>query len=218
MQATKINKQEIISKFMEYVLEHDTAPKSIYKFSKELDIEEKEFYDYYSSFDQLEADIYSVFYDEAIKLMMSEVSYNDLDAKNELLVFYFTFFELLTNNRSYTTLSLNKAKYDLKKIKLLMPLKNKFTEFIKALHIDTIDLKEEKLNSFKQKSIEELAWTQFLFTLKFWLDDTSAGFEKTDLFIEKSVNASFDLINTTPLNNIIDFGKFFFKEKIKPQF
>jgi len=63
-----------------------------------------------------------------------------------------------------------------------------------------------------------LAWTQFLFTLKFWLEDTSIGFEKTDLFIEKSVNASFDLMNMTPLENIIDFGKFFFKEKIKPQF
>jgi hypothetical protein len=51
--------------------------------------------------------------------------------------------------------------------------------------------------------------------MKFWLDDTSPSFEITDIFIEKSVKASFDLINTTPLKSIIDFGKFLYKEKMQ---
>jgi hypothetical protein len=55
-------------------------------------------------------------------------------------------------------------------------------------------------------------------TIKFWLDDNSKGFEKTDIFIEKSVNASFDILDTTPLKSVIDFGKFLFKEKINPNF
>jgi hypothetical protein len=54
-----------------------------------------------------------------------------------------------------------------------------------------------------------------LVTLKFWLDDTSASFEKTDIFIEKSIKVSFDVIDTTPLKSIIDFGKFLFKEKMQ---
>jgi hypothetical protein len=53
-----------------------------------------------------------------------------------------------------------------------------------------------------------------MLTLKFWLDDTSPSFEKTDMFIEKSVNTSFDIINIQPLKSFIDFGKFIFKEKI----
>jgi len=211
-------KKDILTKYMNYVLENEQPPKSIYTFSKELDIEEKEFYQFYTSLDQIASDVYNVFYDETLKLMMTDSSYNNLDSKNRLLVFYFTFFELMTNNRSYVVMSLGKRNFDLKKIKLLMPLKKKFHEFIKSLAIDSIDLKQEKLNTIKEKGMEELAWTQFLFTLKFWLEDTSIGFEKTDLFIEKSVNASFDLMNMTPLENIIDFGKFFFKEKIKPQF
>ena len=51
--------------------------------------------------------------------------------------------------------------------------------------------------------------------MKFWMDDTSASFEKTDIFIEKSVNTSFDVLNVIPLKSIIDFGKFIFKEKVK---
>jgi len=53
-----------------------------------------------------------------------------------------------------------------------------------------------------------------MMTLKFWLDDSSAGFEKKDILIEKSVNTSFDILNIAPLKSVIDFGKFLFKEKM----
>ena len=46
------------------------------------------------------------------------------------------------------------------------------------------------------------------------MDDTSASFEKTDVFIEKSVNTSFDVLQVTPLKSVIDLGKFLFKEKM----
>ncbi|GGF67125.1 TetR family transcriptional regulator C-terminal domain-containing protein [Wenyingzhuangia marina] len=219
MKTTKnITKQEILTAYMNHVLDFDNQPNSIHAFAKKLGIEEKDFYQHYTSFDQIASDVYVTFYEEAIKLMMSEISYNELDSRNELLAFYFTFFELLTNNRSYVLSTLNKPTIDLKRFKLFIPLRNQFKGFIKSLNIETIDLKQEKLNTFKEKSVEEIAWTQLLFTIKFWMEDTSPAFEKTDLFIEKSVNACFDLIDYTPLESIIDFGKFFFKEKIKPQF
>ena len=82
------------------------------------------------------------------------------------------------------------------------------------MDIQTIDFKEDKLEKIQQRSIKESAWFQLLVTMKFWIDDTSSSFEKTDIFIEKSVKSSFDLIDTTPLKSIIDFGKFLFKEKI----
>lgn len=54
-----------------------------------------------------------------------------------------------------------------------------------------------------------------MMALKFWMDDSSASFEKTDIFIEKSVKLSSELMNTAPLESLIDFGKFLFKEKIQ---
>lgn len=216
MESTEINKQQILSKYMEYVLEHGAQPKSIYSFSKELNIEEKTFYDHYNSFESIAQDVYATFYKETINLISQDESFEQLDAKNKLLVFYYTFFELLTANRSYVIQTLKESKNILEKIKMLQPLRTHFKEFVKALDIEKIDFKKEKINELNNKGIEEMAWNQLLFTLKFWIEDTSAGFEKTDIFIEKSVNASFDLLDITPLKNIIDFGKFFFKEKIKP--
>lgn len=216
METKETSKQEILSKYMEYVLEHEKAPKSIYKFSKELEIEETQFYNFYNSFDDIAKDVYTTFYNETIKLIFNDETFDELDAKNKLLTFYYTFFELLTANRSYVVLTLKENKNILDKISITKDLKIKFKKFISSLEIETIDLKKEELNKINQNGLETLAWTQFLMTLKFWLEDGSKAFEKTDLFIEKSVNASFDLLDITPLKSLIDFGKFIFKEKIKP--
>lgn len=216
MATQEISKKEILSKYMEYVLENETAPKSIYKFSKEIEIEESAFYNFYNSFEAISNDVYATFFDETYSLISEDKSFEQLDAKNQLLVFYYTFFELLTANRSYVSLTLRDNKNILEKIKTLTSLKTKFKGFVSDLDIETIDLKKEELNNLNQKGLKNLAWTQLLITLKFWLEDSSPAFEKTDLFIEKSVNASFDLLNIAPIKSLIDFGKFFFKEKIKP--
>ena len=92
-------------------------------------------------------------------------------------------------------------------------LRKHFKQFIDTLDIEKIDLKQEKLIEFQEKTMSEMAWLQFLFTLKFWIEDTSLSFEKTDIFIEKSVNTSFDLMDIVPLKSLIDFGKFVWQEK-----
>jgi hypothetical protein len=47
------------------------------------------------------------------------------------------------------------------------------------------------------------------------MKDESKEFEKTDVYIEKSLRASFDLIEKNPFESLIDFGKFIYKESIK---
>jgi Tetracyclin repressor-like, C-terminal domain len=49
---------------------------------------------------------------------------------------------------------------------------------------------------------------QFLFITRFWADDSSDGFEKSDEAIEKGVNLTFDLMARSPLDSLVDYGKF----------
>jgi hypothetical protein len=74
-------------------------------------------------------------------------------------------------------------------------------------------MNDARLDKIQERTIEESAWAQLLITMNFWKNDPSPSFEKTDVFIEKSVNASFDLIDNTPLKSIVDLGKFLAKEK-----
>ena len=118
-------------------------------------------------------------------------------------------------NRSYVTMSLKEDKNQLKNLKQLSSLRTHFKNFIAEITTDEVRIKQEKIQEFQEKAIQETAWVQFLFTLKFWLEDGSPNFEKTDIFIEKSVKLSFELMNVAPINSLIDFGKFIFKEKMQ---
>jgi len=210
----EINALEIVTLYMSYILDHNAKPTSVYSFAKENKFEEAIFYQYFGSFEAIEKTIFNTFFENTITILDKSKDYQTFDPRNKLLSFYYTFFENLTANRSYVVTALNFKKLDLKKLDALSSLKTSFTHYIDTLEIETIDLKQKNIAQIQQKSIRETAWIQLLITLKFWLDDSSANFEKTDIFIEKSVNTSFDLIDSTPLKSIIDLGKFLYKEKM----
>ncbi|APZ44853.1 heat-shock protein [Polaribacter reichenbachii] len=210
----QLSKENIISSYMEFVLENNHQPKSVFSFAKENDFEESDFYKFYTSFEAIEEAIFSEFFHHTIQVLAKSEDYENFDARNKLLSFYFTFFEMLTANRSYVVYALENSKKDFKKLKSLKKLRQDFITYINNLGIEKLDLKQEKLEKIQDKTIQESSWFHLLVTMKFWLDDTSASFEKTDLFIEKSINARFDLMDIKPLKSIIDFGKFILKEKV----
>ena len=97
----------------------------------------------------------------------------------------------------------------------LSELRVAFKNYVSGIITDDIRTQQERFQNFQDKAIQEGSWIQFLLTLKFWLDDDSAAFEKTDIYIEKSVKVTFELMHITPIDSLIDFGKFIFKEKIQ---
>ena len=206
------SKQDIITAYMHHILEHSSAPESVYKFGKDNGFTEAEFYNFFGTFKSLEKSIFNNFFDNTVDLLEKNSEYQNFDAQNKLLSFYFTF-EVLKANRSYVIMTLSIQKIG-KTNKALAGLKESFKKYIDELDIETLDLKQEKLEEIKQKSLSELSWQQLLFTIDFWMDDSSPSFEKTDIFIEKSVKTSFELMNVTPLKSLLDLGKFFVKEKI----
>ncbi|MCC1484272.1 TetR family transcriptional regulator C-terminal domain-containing protein [Winogradskyella immobilis] len=210
-----ISQSEIIELYMNHVLIHNENPKTIYIFAKENNFEEQRFYEFFTSFESLEQCVFKTFFDNAHSILEKSNDYLNFDARNKLLSFYYTFFEILTANRSYVIYALENNKTSLKSLRNLGKLKKRFSNYIEHLNIKTLDLKQERLIKLQDQSLKESAWVQLLITIKFWLDDTSASFEKTDLFIEKSVRASFDLIDVAPLKSIIDLGKFLYKEKVQ---
>ncbi|WP_053971946.1 TetR family transcriptional regulator C-terminal domain-containing protein [Mangrovimonas sp. ST2L15] len=210
----KITLMHLIDAYMDYVLEFGKEPTSVHKFGKEHNIDESEFYQHFSSFEALEKEIFNQFAIQTLATLGSSKEYDTYDARTKLLSFYFTFFENLTANRSYVTYALNKHKNNFKNLKCLSALREIFIDYIESLDIETLDFTEERIEKAKKRFIGESAWVQLLLTMKFWMEDTSKAFEKTDIFIEKSVNTSFDILDTTPLKNIVDLGKFLFKEKM----
>lgn len=212
---TQISKEKIVSLYMDYTLEHNEKPKSVYLFSKENNFTEAEFYSFFGTLESIEKEIYKIFLDKTVALLHNDPNYLEYDMKSKMLSFYFTFFELLTANRSYVSHSLNSHKNQLKNLTQLSSLRTAFLEYVANIITDDHRIKVEKLQKMQERALQESSWIQLLMTMKFWLEDDSAGFEKTDIYIEKSVKLSFELMNIAPIDSLIDFGKFMFKEKMQ---
>ena len=205
---------DTVAEYMKYVLENGARPKSIYSFAQHLGMKETDFYDQFGSFEMIEKTIFKTFFVNTKVLLDNDKVFQTFDAKNKLISFYFTFFEILKANRSYVVFALENEKNKLKLLSTLSELKKVFQKFIQEIEIETIDFKEEKMEKIKKYGISEWTWAQLLFTIKFWLEDGSVGFEKTDVFIEKSITTSFALLDSSTLESLFDLGKFLFKEKI----
>ena len=210
--AKKITEDIIITKYMEYVLEHEKTPKSIYKFCKANDIKEEDFYLFFGSLERLQKGIWEKFFTNTVNLMQKNKEYEGFSNKDKMLTFFYTFFEMLTLNRSYVLFVLGQEKNSLKNLERLKGLRKHVKGFAKDLIEDGNAEKNFKITKHNPQLFSEGAWLQFLFILKFWMNDDSTRFEKTDMAIEKSVNTIFDLFDNTPLENIVDFGKFLYKE------
>ena len=208
-----IDEDQIIALYMDYMLRTEHGSPNVYRFCKENEIEESDFYSFFGSFESIKQIIWLKFFENATSNIEKEEAYITYSDKNKLLTLFFTMFEILTLNRSYVTFTLKENHQGLKNLKDLKQFRRRFKNFIEEIIDDNEANQIAQINKITKPLFAEGAWIQFLLLLKFWLEDGSKGFEKTDIAIEKSVNTVVDLLNTRPLENLIDLGKFLWKER-----
>ncbi|MEN9487621.1 MAG: hypothetical protein RIR56_1310 [Bacteroidota bacterium] len=216
MKNKTINSEKILSDYGNYLLTYGERPKNIFVFAKENHFDEKEFYQFFSSFEHLEKEILKHFFQKSLELSLEIEGYEDMSAKERLLNLYFIFFENLTMNRSLVLMILEKK--NLSTLQKFHELKSEHQKFIKTLDFNDLEILEkakDSIKNFNEKSREEALWLHFLSIIEFWQKDESPSFEKTDLFIEKTIDTGFEFLNNEPLKKIIDLGKFLWKEKFQ---
>ncbi len=207
-----LDENQIIALYMQDFLEHGEEPKTVYTFCKRNGFTDTEFFEHFGSIESLKQEVWVKFFENAVLTIAEEQAYASYTPKNKLLTLYFTLFEILTLNRSYVLATLKENKEGLKNLQQLKKMRNLFKDFVNNI-IQSDNPNNSKFKNATEPVYSEGSWIQFMLILKFWLDDSSKGFEKTDIIIEKSVNTVVDLLDTKPLANIIDLGKFLWKER-----
>lgn len=216
MKNKDINKEKLLSLYGDYILSNGEKPKNIYLFAKENDFEEENFYQYFSGFEQIEKEILNHFFTKSLELCEQTENWNEMTSKEKLLNLHFTFFENLTMNRSLVLMILGETKR--KEWIILQELRKNFLEFTKQLtfeHLEILEKAKESIKNFNEKTREEALWLHFISIIEFWKKDQSPSFEKTDLYIEKTIDTGFEFFNNEPLKKVMDLGKFLWKEKFK---
>ena len=203
------------SMYMESVLTHGSRPVSVYKFCLDLGIKEEDFYNLFGSFEGLENQIWKGFISKTISRLKSDKAFQNFTAREKILAFYFTLMEELKSNRSYVLFQLEHSrKFELVP-QYIRGFKAEFETFFDSLLNQAKGNGEVASRPILDRRYPQLFWFHLGFILLFWKEDSSAGFEKTDAAIEKSVNLAFDLIGKGAVDSAIDFGKFLYQNKTK---
>ncbi len=210
--ALPLDENQIITLYMQDFLDHEMEPKNVYSFCKRNGLSDTEFYQFFGSLESVKQEVWVKFFENAVLTIAEEQAYASYTPKNKLLTLYFTLFEILTLNRSYVLAKLKENNEGLKNLAQLKKMRHLFKDFVVNI-IQSDNLDNSKFKNATEPIYSEGAWIQFMLILKFWIEDNSKGFEKTDIIIEKSVNTVVDLLDTKPLHNIIDLGKFLWKER-----
>jgi hypothetical protein len=200
---------------MDFVTESQTKPLDVEDFCKSVDLEETNFYVHFKSLKKVEKAIFKELLKNSLEVLNESEEFYSFDKKNKLISLYFTFFENLILNREYILISLKGCKNQLNSFSTFSSLKKVFIAFVDELELSESILPIDGLEKIQRKLINESAWIQLFLTIKFWLEDNSDAFEKTDILIEKSINTSFELIENKFLKNAFDLGKFVYKEKFQ---
>jgi len=203
--------ESIKEAYIDFVLTEGKQPNSVYLFAKQNQMQEEEFYRFFGSFDAIEQSIWNGFAEKTIEEIKAQEIWAQYSAREKGLSFFYSFFELLKNSRSFVVYSLKKQSKGFTTPKVFQDMKITFEGFCDAVINEGIESGELTDRKFFTERYKEALWIQLVFVLNFWVGDTSTGFEKTDEAIEKGVNVTFDLFQRSPIDNLFEYGKFLAK-------
>jgi len=200
--------EQIKNGYINYVLTNDEKPKSVYSFVKKLKITEVDFYQFFASFESIEKLIWVELTVETIDTLQQQEVWNQYSSREKILSFFYSYVEVLKKQRSFVIYTLRASGNGFSSPKILAGTKTIFENFADNVIADGLESGELADRKFFSKRYKDALWLQFLFILRFWVKDDSAGFEKTDEAIEKGINVTFDLFQHSPIDNLLDYGKF----------
>ena len=200
--------QQIRKAYLDYVLTNNEKPKSVYVFVKKLKIAEADFYQFFSSFESIEKTIWFALTFETINKIKDPEVWPHYTSMEKMLSFFYSYLENLKNERSLVIYSLKNHRGKFSTPDVLAGVKPIFENFAQEIIEEGLDSGELAERRFLSKRYKDALWIQFAFIVNFWINDDSEGFEKSDEAIEKGINVTFDLFQHSPIDNLLEYGKF----------
>ena len=197
--------------YIDFVLTEGEQPKSVYVFAKKNKMSEAEFYQFFGSFEALEQGIWSGFALNTLIEIRGQEVWPQYTSREKALSWFYAFFEQLKSNRSFAVYSVKQQPKGFTTPRVFEKLKEVFEGFADEIIKEGIETAELSDRKFFSKRYKDALWVQFVFVLNFWINDNSTGFEQTDEAIEKGVNVTFDLFQRSPIDNLLEYGKFLAK-------
>lgn len=207
-------RKEITEKYQEYVLLNGTPPASVFQFMHLNNWKETTFYEYFTGFQALERNIWKEYFELTRATLQADSTYASYSAREKMLAFYYTLIEVLRTNRSFVQYCYDRHSRRGVGFSYLSDFRTAYLDWVQEVIAAGKDADEIIDRPVLSERYKDGLWLQLLFVVRFWIKDDSKGFEKTDAAIEKAVNLSFELMGRGPLDQMIDFAKFLYHNRM----
>jgi AcrR family transcriptional regulator len=205
----------IIEKYLEIFREKPQKLVTIPYLCSKIPIQEKEFYDWFSSMEDLDTQVLADAMQKVAISIENTQEWAEYSARERLLAYYFTLFESFTNIRSFLVdKSINQVTWQ----KYLTPARKEAIRNFRKILAHGISSGEIQTRGLSADRYADSLWLAFRGLLQFWLKDSSLRFEKTDAAIEKTVHTLFDIMSRNFLDSALDLGKFMWQEGFQSKF
>lgn len=203
--------ERITASYIDYVLTQAQKPVSVYAFMKKLRLSEDTFYKYYASFEDLEESIWDDLFTRTLTAVTQSGEYPGFPVREKVLSLFYGFAEAMKPHRSFIRYSVKDSPGFPGELRVLRKVRKSFHQFCEEVITEGLDSGELSRRKYLDHRYKDALWLQFVFIIRFWINDPSPDFEKTDEAIEKGVQLTFDLMGHSPLDNLVDYGKFLFR-------
>jgi hypothetical protein len=203
-------RNQILEAYIQYLGEHGQPPVTVTRFCKDNGFDEVRFFKDFASFDALEAAFWGGIVSRVVDAVKAGAEWNGFAARERYLAFLYAFMEQSLGNRSLFLLRL-KGVSPFTRLPGLRKMEVRFKEFADTVvshGFSTGEIADRgSLRSFYPNAL----YIHFRGVMQFNLQDDSEGYERTDIFIEKTVKLAFELIRSQPVDSAFDLGKFLFR-------
>ena len=198
---------DVLASFWTHWLEEGERPKSVFKLCQIAGVSERDFYSQYGSLDALEKASWRQLVRDTIAKLESDAEYGTYNARQKLLAFYYTYFDIALEWRSRLLLAFPKFRVGFPPDNL-KGFREAFIDWVKPVLKEAVDTNEiaerKRINDRYPEAIFGMAW----FLTDYNLMDESEGFQDTDALVEKTVNTFFDAAPTQVVDTGFDLLKF----------
>lgn len=208
-----MDQETLIQRYKDYVLGQAKRPASIYQFMQEMEEEEKTFYAHFASFEALEQQLFYSYFDNTIGRLSASEEYQEYDSLQKILAFFYTWLEVMQADRSLVLFMQRNAAYALFSLtpSFMASTQEPFEEHMRKLLKVAIDDGQVADRMFVTRYYKQGFWVQARQILRYWLNDHSTDFEKTDAMVEKSLRLAFDIIEPNTLDSGFDLVRFLWR-------
>lgn len=199
------------STYTDLVLSTGKRPASVRSFAESMGQQERDFYQFFASFDALEAAIFNDYFQTAVQQLEADPEYQQYEVGTKLLSIYYTWLAVLNDHRSMVQFMEKQNRRGFALPIYQEQVKEEFTDLVRRVLKSGLNEGEVADRWFVSRYYKDMLWLNARFVLEYWLHDRSRSFERTDAAVEKSVRFTLDLMRPNALDSGVDLVRFLFQ-------